>query len=250
MTTAAELGQLLGNLTPEDWARRTQVADGASVRDLVMHLVGVERYVLGQLGRRAPIDAPRAEDHFPVLRRAAADLEGADNAQIARAWWLEVMELIGVCAEVGPDHEVAYHHLAGSVRGMQVVRTFELWTHSDDIRRAVGLPLSELDDARLAVMSTALIESLAVGMALTATTRPGRTARIDITGSGGGRSFDVALSPGDTPGLPDLTIEASALELCRLASNRLTFDQIDFRVSGDRSLLEPVLVGAGAFAMD
>ena len=68
--------------------------------------------------------------------------------------------------------------------------------------------------------------------------------------SGGGRSFDVALSPDDTPGLPDLTIEASALELCRLASNRLAFDQIDIRVGGDRSLLEPVLVGAGAFAMD
>ena len=103
------------------------------------------------------------------------------------------MELIRACAEVGPDHEVTYHHLAGSVRGMLVIRTFELWTHDDDIRRAVGLPLNELDDTRLALMSTALTESLAVGMALTGTTRPGRTVRIDVTGSGGGRSFDVAL---------------------------------------------------------
>ena len=74
ITTVAELGQLLGALAPADWARQTQVDGGASVRDLVLHLVGVERYVLGQLGRRVPIDAPRAEDHFPVLRRAAADL--------------------------------------------------------------------------------------------------------------------------------------------------------------------------------
>ena len=74
--------------------------------------------------------------------------------------------------------------------------------------------------------------------------------RIDVTGLGGGRSFDVALAPGDTAGPPDLTIEATALDLCRLASNRLAVDQIDLRVEGDRSLLEPVLVGATAFALD
>ena len=56
--------------------------------------------------------------------------------------------------------------------------------------------------------------------------------------------------PATIPGPPDLTIEASALDLCRLASNRLAVDQIDVRVDGDRSLLEPVLVGASAFAMD
>ena len=99
-------------------------------------------------------------------------------------------------------------------------------------------------------MSTALTESLAIGMALTGTTQPGRTVRIDLSGAGGGRSVDVALSPGAVPGPPDLTIAASALDLCRLASNRLAVDQIDLQVEGDRSLLVPVLVGAGAFAMD
>src|SRR6476619_6274303 len=44
ITTAAELGRLLGNLSPADWAQLTQVDGGASVRDVVMHLVGVERY--------------------------------------------------------------------------------------------------------------------------------------------------------------------------------------------------------------
>jgi uncharacterized protein (TIGR03083 family) len=250
MTTAAELAEMLGSLVPDDWAEQTDVGDGASVRDVVMHLVGVERYVLGQLGRRAPIDAPRAEDHFPVLRQATADLDRADGAQVARAWWLEAMEVIASCAEVGPDQEVAYHHLAGSLRGMLVIRTFELWTHDDDIRRAVGLPANELDDRRLSLMSTALIEALPLGMALSGTTQPGRAVRVDVTGAGGPTSFVVALSPGETPGLPDLTIQGSALDLCRLASNRLPVDQIDLVAEGDRSLLGPVLVGATAFAMD
>jgi hypothetical protein len=153
-------------------------------------------------------------------------------------------------AAVGPDHTVSYHHLGGSVRGLVVIRTFELWTHDDDIRRAVGLPSNDLDPARLELMSTALMAALALGMSLSGTAQPGRTARLDLTGPGGGRSFDLALSPGDLAGVPDVTIEVQALDLCRLASNRLSLEQIDVTVTGDRSLLAPVLVGATAFAMD
>jgi hypothetical protein len=85
---------------------------------------------------------------------------------------------------------------------------------------------------------------------LRGTTQVGRTVRLELTGSGGGRSFDVALAPGEVAGVPDLTIELSVLDLCRLASNRLSLHQIDVRTEGDRALLEPVLVGATAFALD
>jgi hypothetical protein len=133
---------------------------------------------------------------------------------------------------------------------MLVIRTFELWTHDDDIRRAVGLPLNTLDDARLSLMSSSLMDVLPFGMARVGTTQPGRTVRIDLTGAGGNRSFVAALSPDGVPGEPDLVIETNALDLCRLASNRMSIDDIDMRIDGDRSLLRPVLVGAGAFAMD
>jgi uncharacterized protein (TIGR03083 family) len=249
-STAADLGGLLQHLAGDEWDRPTEL-QGASVRDVVLHLVGVERYLLGQLARRPAIDAPRAEDHFPVLRAAAAaDLVDASDAQISRSWWLEVMALIGAFAEVGPDHSIAYHHLAGSVRGTAVVRTFEIWTHDDDIRRALGFPPNELDHDRLALMSRTLLGALGLGMALRGTERPGRSARIELTGSGGGTSFEIGLSPGAPAGGPDVTIETSALDLCRLASNRLPVDRIPVLVAGDRSLVEPVLVGATAFALD
>jgi hypothetical protein len=81
--------------------------------------------------------------------------------------------------------------------------------------------------------------------------------RFDLTGSGGGHTFVAALSPDDTPlspddllDQPDLVIETSALDLCRLASNRMSIDELDVHIEGDHSLLRPVLVGAGAFAMD
>jgi len=154
-----------------------------------------------------------------------------------------------VCSELDPQHEVAYHHLGGTVRGMLVVRTFELWTHDDDIRRAVNRPAHPLDGERLRLMSSELMSVLNLGMLLSDTTQPGRSARFNLMGTGGG-SYDVPLAPGEIAGAADITITTTALDICRLASNRLPADLIDLAVDGDRSLLEPILVGAGAFACD
>jgi uncharacterized protein (TIGR03083 family) len=246
--TAAELATMLDSLAPDDWSFPTGV-QGVSVGELVAHLVGVERYVLGQLGRRPPLSAPRREDHFPVSRAAAADVFGAAGEEIARAWWHEVTRLIAVSGELDPQQPVDYHHLSGSLRGLLVVRTFELWTHDDDIRRAINRPPNMLDDARLGLMSRELVSVLNLGMALSGTTQQGRTARINFTGAGGG-AYDVALAPGDIAGRPDITITVGALDICRLASNRLPADLLEIEVDGDRSLLEPILVGATAFAAD
>jgi uncharacterized protein (TIGR03083 family) len=246
--TAAELATLLDTLTRDEWSTMTEVED-ASVAELVRHLVGVERYLLGQLGHGPEFSAPRREDHFRVSREATTDLVGLSDAEIASAWWQEVTRLIAVTGELGPQHTVAYHHLAGSVRGLLVVRTFELWTHDEDIRRALNRPANVLDAERLALMSGDLMNVLNLGMALSGATQPGRTARINLMGPGGG-SYDVALAPGEIAGLPDITITADMLEFCKVAANRLPADLIDLAVDGDRSLLEPILVGAAAFACD
>jgi uncharacterized protein (TIGR03083 family) len=246
--TAAELGHLLDTLEPGEWACETQV-QGATVHDLVVHLVGVERYLLGQLDRRPPTEAARRDDHYPVTRQLASDLLGADSRRLARAWWLEVMDLIRAMGELGPEHPVSYHHLASGIRGLAVVRTFEVWTHEDDIRRATGRALSSLDEGRLSLMSSGLVRSLALGMALAGTMQQGRTARFILTGAGAA-TFDVALTHGETASQPDITLTVDTLDLCRLASNRIPIGQLAVDVEGDRSLLEPVLVGATAFALD
>lgn len=248
MRTAAELGQLLDTLSPEDWGRQTAVA-ASSVRDLVAHLVGVERYVLGQLGAGPRFDAPTRDDHYPVSGAAAADVAAVDTTALAATWWRETLRSIAACTEAGPDHPVAFHHLSGTVRGLLVIRTFELWTHDEDIRRATGRPANGLDDERLTLMSTELMTLLAGGMALTGTTRPGRTARFELTGTGAG-TFDVALAPDEVAGAPDIVVRTEAVEICRLAANRVLPADLPVEVTGDRSLLEPMLVGAGAFALD
>jgi uncharacterized protein (TIGR03083 family) len=240
--------QMLDSLGPEDWEATTAVAR-ATVRDLVAHLLGVERYVLGQLGVGTRLHAPNRDDHYPVSDAAAADLAGAPTNELAAAWWRETMRSVAACTDVGPDHPVAFHHLQGTVGGLLVVRTFELWTHDEDIRRATGRSPNELDDTRLSLMSSELMRLLAHGMALSGTARPGRTARIELTGPGGA-PFDVSLAPDEIPGPPDVTVRTSALELCRLAANRVAVVDLAVEATGDRSLVEPMLVGAGAFALD
>jgi hypothetical protein len=98
-------------------------------------------------------------------------------------------------------------------------------------------------------MSGALMQLLAQGMALSGTTRPGRTARFELTGAGSG-TFDVALAPEEVAGTPDVVIRTEAVELCRLAANRVAPVELEVEVTGDRSLVGPILVGAGAFALD
>ncbi|MEY2475719.1 MAG: hypothetical protein QOG87_1034 [Actinomycetota bacterium] len=246
--TAAELGQLLDTLTPDEWERQTAVA-GSTVRDLVSHLVGVERYVHGQLGAGPRFDAPTRDHHYPVSGEAASDLATAATTELASAWWRELMRSIAACTDAGPDQPIVFHHLSGTVGGLLVIRTFELWTHDEDIRRATGRPANALDDTRLTLMSGVLMQLLAQGMALAGTTRSGRTARFELTGRGAG-TFDVALAPDEVAGAPDIVVRTDAVELCRLAANRVAPTDLAVEVTGDRSLLEPILIGAGAFALD
>ena len=62
--TAAEFGALIDTLGEVDWALRTRV-EGTVVRDLVEHLVGMERYLLGQLDRRPRLSATAARTTGP-----------------------------------------------------------------------------------------------------------------------------------------------------------------------------------------
>jgi uncharacterized protein (TIGR03083 family) len=248
ITTAAELGDLLETLAPDDWTRSTPV-EGVTVRALVEHLVSVERYVLGQLDRRPPLEAPRREDHWSLATMLAADMSDEAGSVVAATWWSELLGVVAASGELGPDREVRYHHLVGSLRGLLVVRTFELWTHGDDIRQATGRPLSLLDEDRLSLMVNQLMRVLPLGLALSDTSQPGCTARINLTGPGGGR-FDVPLAFGEVSGEPDITITAAVIDFCRLAAGRLTPDELDVLIEGDRGLLTPILAGATAFAAD
>ena len=246
--TAADFGALVDSLDPDEWRRRTRI-EGTVIRDLVQHLVGMERYLLGQLDRGPVHIADRKADHWPVTTAAASDMSDLPDDAVARAWWHEALRFIAACSELGSHHPVRYHHLAGNVRSLLVSRTFELWTHGDDVRQAVGRDLDLLDDARLSLMVGELMQAVPIGMALTGQSAPGRSVRFVLAGPGGG-VFDEPLTLGEAAGPADVTISTDTIGLCRLAANRLSVNELGPVVEGDRTLAEPVLVALTAFAAD
>ena len=246
ITTAAELYAAARRRSrDDDWTRPTDVAGRVSVRDLVLHLVGVERYMLGQLGRREPLDAPTPADHFPVLRSAAADLESAETAHIARGWWLAALDLIGATARARtrPPHRLPRpsRQRAGDARHPHV-RAVDPRRRHPPRRRPARRTCSTAPGS--ALMSSTLLGVLPYGMARAGTTQPGRTVRIDLTGPGRRhvvRRRLVARRPAGAARPRDRdrarsTSAGSHPTACRSTTSTVT-------VEGDRSLLEPVLVG-------
>ncbi len=98
-------------------------------------------------------------------------------------------------------------------------------------------------------MVSELMSALPIGVALTGDVLPGRTARFNVTGAGGG-TFDVPLALSESPGAPDIVVTTDAIGLCRVAANRLHRSELECAVEGDHALLEVVLVAATAFAAD
>ena len=72
----------------------------------------------------------------------------------------------------------------------------------------------------------------------------GRTARIVLTGPGGG-TWDTALGLGETPGEPDATLVLDVVDYCRLAARRLAPDEVRFTAEGDEVLARQMLERCG-----
>lgn len=244
--TADDLHELLLALTPDDWDR-TAHDDHGRVRDLVAHLIGVERLSVRWLD--PDDDVPLLLDHVESTRSVVDSLADADPHELAAQWFDAARAVIEAAATGDPDRRVSFHDLTSSIDGFLVTRTFELWAHSMDIASAIGGPLPELDPERMALLSSRLMAVVPLALAYRRATLPGRTARFVLTGRSGG-CYTVALDPHDTPAEPDVLIVADTVQLCRLAASRLTTAELGAHVTGDADLAERILTQLDAFARD
>jgi hypothetical protein len=97
-------------------------------------------------------------------------------------------------------------------------------------------------------MTELAVSALPAGLALIDRPQPNRTARIVLTGPGGG-TWQASLDRG-VAGETDVRIIADAVSFCRLVANRLQPAHVGAIVSGDESLAADVLAGAQALALD
>ena len=250
--TVAELRGVLDGLDAATWDVPTASVHGP-VRALVAHLAGVERVMAAQLGDGTP-EADEV-DHVASAARIAAGAAAEEPAQLVARWHDAAQRLAELAEAAGPDAPVLANDIPTDVDGMLVLRTFEVWAHTEDVCRAAAIPAPPLDASRLALMSSRLLDVLPLAMAVEGVPRPGRTARLVLTGAGGG-SYVRALAPEDVLALPgdgadpDVALVVDVVDLCRLAARRARPEDLDLAIEGDEELAGAVLVAVAAFARD
>jgi hypothetical protein len=100
-------------------------------------------------------------------------------------------------------------------------------------------------------MSALASRILPLALALAGRQRPGKTARLALTGPGGGEWL-VPMGVGDdvtgSPLTPDVTVTADVVDWCRLVGDRMTPEAMRVRIDGDEQLGRDLVAAAPALA--
>lgn len=224
---------------------------GWSVTQVVAHLTEIDRYFGRQLGLwDHEIDNALEDDHLAMTQSAVSAAVRADFAT-AVAEWLRVSS--AVCdhvASLGSEQlrqRIKLHMLYTRVSTALAVRVFEVWTHTEDLCRTLRRQPPPLDAEKLHLMTTTAVRAIPLGMLLGNIDAGHHTARLVLTGPGGG-AWNQPLHLGDEAAEPSVTIVADALDFCRLAAQRIAPADLDAEVEGPMDLANTVLRGASVFA--
>jgi len=252
MQAVIDLGR---NCGVQDLALPTE-CPGWTVHDQISHVVGVEAWLEGHKDPR--VDLPRYEH---VKNDLGKKVEYAVEVRRGRTGAEVVAELEDVLAQrlstlrdpVLTDSSVIAGPF-GPDRAATVVllRTFDVWTHEQDIRSALGRP-GNLDSPAASVFVTTVMLQLPRLIAKGAGLEPGHVVVIDVTGLTAarqgvrveadeqGRPRGHAIPAGEA--LPDgaTTITLSTEAFTRRAAGRRSVTDTAYSVVGDDAIARRVL---------
>ena len=213
--------------------------------DLVVHMAAQESLFAQCLGVPTLPDVEETDivtrTHEVLPRYAGAELDDAV------ALWRDSVEATREWAVAHAGGSAKWRGLDMSRDDLLVVRAFETWVHTDDLRRAGGLPATTPAPRHLALMSDLAGRILPLALALSGRARPGRTARLVLTGEGGGE-WTVAMDGGEPAAVPDVTVTADVVDWCLLVGDRLDAGRFVYTVDGDAALGDDVVRAAPALA--
>jgi uncharacterized protein (TIGR03083 family) len=220
-------------LSNDDWDR--PAVNGLTVGELVGHLIGTQLEMMVGLGLEEAGIA--ATDHIEATREAivagAAMGPVAAADEFARASTL-LLDHIAELDARDLDQPATFGPITADVRFVLLVRIFELWTHDNDLRGAVGLHRVEPDPDRLWMMTRAVMPLVA--------TIGGDHLRVVLTGTGGG------VWPADGSEIGEIVVDA--VDFCRRVANRMPLDELHADLAGDVATAENVLQALATLALD
>ena len=232
---------LLDAIPADALGRRT--ANGLSVGDLVVHLASMESAVAETVGLEQSVT-----DETEVVARTERYLEvaGDDPLVTGRRVWREAVDALDAWAVAGGEQGgLPWNGFTVSRRTLLATRAFETWTHDDDIRDALGRDREVPHPVELGVMSDIAVNILPFCLDAAGTT-PAASARLVLTGDGGG-DWTVSLD-GAEHAAPAVTITMDVVDYCRVVAERLAPDECGAVLDGDAQLGRTVLACASALA--
>ena len=217
--------------------------NGLTVRELVAHVEAIDR---------AFVDAAETADHpfigadqvAVITAEALPAHAGEPFAETVTRFRRTRADLVGLADRSEVPERVAGYRRDDTL----VIRAFETWTHHDDIRRALGREEAHPAPAVVRTMADLSMRSLPLAMASRGTSHPDRTARLVLTGAGGGE-WTVACGPADAHGtVADVVLRASVVDWCRRFSDRIGPGDLVVEIDGDEALGRELINAADAFA--
>ena len=248
---------LLRALSPEDWSRPVDPPEfaGWSVHDVVVHLVANESLLARDLGvpvtgipetagdNEGRTAAAQARHRALPPARAVAELEAAAES---------VDDVVGPLDDAGLDGQIPWWGGSAPIRQALLVRAFETWTHADDIRRALDIPMQAPTPASLQTMTRAACGFVPAMLAVRGADHPDRVVRFRFPDLGA--AWDVNLGEigrarpaGEDPVDAEITIDA--VDLCRGIGARIPDDGLTYVSRGDDHLARDVVDSLPALAV-
>jgi uncharacterized protein (TIGR03083 family) len=228
---------------PED-ALDLRTANGLTAHELMVHMAAQESLLAMEAGISVIPDLTEPD----IDARTAALLSelAPRSLDAAVALWREAVDANVSWARAHAGDHVNWRGMPMTRDDAIVVRAFETWIHTDDLRRALGLSLRPPTPAQLAVMSEFASRVLPLSLAIAGTPQPGRTARIVLTGDGGG-DWTMALDGGEV-GEPVVELTVDVVEWCRRVGDRIAPDELQYTARGERRVAEDLVAAASSLA--
>lgn len=255
--TVQSISDLGHSLRPGDTELPT-ACPGWTVLDQFAHVVSLEAWVQGE----APPDVDVSDrehvhgelgtmvERFLESRRGRSLEELLDELDVlaaARVRHLEAETTSPDDPAIGPFGPTTQHGLAGN-------RLFDLWTHEQDIREALGRH-GNLDSAAAAHTVQQLFRAFPRVVARTARVPAGHAVILDLTGpvvgragarveEHDGKAIGIPLFTGEAEEHPDTvmtTITMSTQAATRRAAGRVATEDTRYTVTGDEEIARRVL---------
>jgi len=262
--TAQAVVDLARGCSDDDLAQPTE-CPGWTVHDQISHVVGVEARLGGHKDPRVEMphyehirnDLGKKVEYAVEVRRGrtgaevVAELQDVLAQRLATLRSPDLTDTTIIAGPFGPEQAAI----------VLLLRTFDVWTHEQDIRSALGRP-GNLDSPAAAVVVGSVMTQLPKVVARGAEVEPGGSVVIDVTGPGSavaarggvqveldeqGRVRGRAIAPAlvdpllDHPRDGQVTIRLSTEAFTRRAAGRRSVIETPYEVVGDESIARRVL---------